>query len=72
VRQSIAVLRAYLEQAGSQIEHKPSDPRLASTAVKAKPELQRRGLFRREYSGSTPRDHVGLTRPTVAPGLKSA
>jgi hypothetical protein len=33
VRQSIAVLRAYLEQAGSQIEHKPSDPRLASTAV---------------------------------------
>jgi hypothetical protein len=36
------------------------------------PELQRRGLFRREYSGSTLRDHLGLTRPTVAPGLKSA
>ncbi|WP_319176954.1 LLM class flavin-dependent oxidoreductase [Pseudomonas aeruginosa] len=27
------------------------------------PELQRRGLFRREYSGSTLRDHLGLTRP---------
>jgi FMN-dependent oxidoreductase (nitrilotriacetate monooxygenase family) len=27
------------------------------------PELQRRGLFRREYSGSTLRDHLGLQRP---------
>ena len=27
------------------------------------PELQRRGLFRREYSGSTLREHLGLTRP---------
>ncbi len=27
------------------------------------PELQRRGLFRREYSGSTLRDHLGLKRP---------
>ena len=27
------------------------------------PELQRRGLFRREYSGSTLRDHLGLPRP---------
>jgi alkanesulfonate monooxygenase SsuD/methylene tetrahydromethanopterin reductase-like flavin-dependent oxidoreductase (luciferase family) len=26
------------------------------------PELQRRGLFRREYSGSTLRDHLGLPR----------
>lgn len=27
------------------------------------PELQRRGLFRREYAGSTLREHLGLTRP---------
>jgi FMN-dependent oxidoreductase (nitrilotriacetate monooxygenase family) len=27
------------------------------------PELQRRGLFRTEYTGTTLRDHLGLTRP---------
>ena len=27
------------------------------------PELQRRGLFRREYEGATLRDHLGLRRP---------
>ncbi len=27
------------------------------------PELQRRGLFRREYAGATLRDHLGLPRP---------
>ncbi len=27
------------------------------------PELQRRGLFRREYQGTTLRDHLGLQRP---------
>ena len=27
------------------------------------PELQRRGLFRREYEGTTLRDHLGLQRP---------
>ena len=27
------------------------------------PELQRRGLFRRAYEGSTLRDHLGLPRP---------
>ena len=27
------------------------------------PELQRRGLFRREYEGSTLREHLGLARP---------
>jgi len=26
------------------------------------PELQRRGLFRREYQGTTLRDHLGLAR----------
>ncbi len=30
------------------------------------PELQRRGLFRSSYSGSTLRDHLGLTRPAAA------
>ena len=29
------------------------------------PELQRRKLFRTEYSGTTLRDHLGLTRPAV-------
>ncbi|ACD20951.1 LLM class flavin-dependent oxidoreductase [Paraburkholderia phytofirmans] len=28
------------------------------------PELQRRGLFRREYEGSTLREHLGLPRPS--------
>ena len=32
VRQAIAVLSAYLEQAGSQLEHKPAERRLASAA----------------------------------------
>jgi hypothetical protein len=27
------------------------------------PELQRRGIFRREYAGSTLREHLGLPRP---------
>jgi FMN-dependent oxidoreductase (nitrilotriacetate monooxygenase family) len=30
------------------------------------PELQRRGVFRDRYTGSTLRDHLGLTRPAVA------
>lgn len=30
---------------------------------KVVPELQRRGLFRREYQGRTLRDHLGLSRP---------
>jgi hypothetical protein len=29
------------------------------------PELQRRGLFRTEYTGTTLRDHLGLPRPSV-------
>jgi hypothetical protein len=27
------------------------------------PELQRRGLFRIDYTGATLRDHLGLARP---------
>jgi FMN-dependent oxidoreductase (nitrilotriacetate monooxygenase family) len=30
------------------------------------PELQRRGVFRTEYTGTTLRDHLGLARPPVA------
>lgn len=30
------------------------------------PELQRRGLFRKEYTGTTLRDHLGLARPGLA------
>jgi FMN-dependent oxidoreductase (nitrilotriacetate monooxygenase family) len=32
---------------------------------KVVPELQRRGLFRREYNGTTLRDHLGVARPGV-------
>ncbi|CAN5411268.1 LLM class flavin-dependent oxidoreductase [soil metagenome] len=44
---------------------------------KVVPELQRRGIFRREYEGTTLRDHLGLARPTnrffdgVAAGVAS-
>ena len=35
------------------------------------PELQARGLFRREYEGTTLRDHFGLARPSAAaPGSR--
>jgi FMN-dependent oxidoreductase (nitrilotriacetate monooxygenase family) len=39
---------------------------------KVVPELQRRGLFRREYEGTTLRDHLGLAPPTRAPERKTA
>jgi hypothetical protein len=29
------------------------------------PELQRRGLYRREYAGTTLRSHLGLDRPAT-------
>jgi alkanesulfonate monooxygenase SsuD/methylene tetrahydromethanopterin reductase-like flavin-dependent oxidoreductase (luciferase family) len=32
------------------------------------PELQRRGVFRDRYTGSTLRDHLGLARPDVGAG----
>ena len=32
------------------------------------PELQRRGVFRDRYTGTTLRDHLGLERPSVAAG----
>jgi len=39
---------------------------------KVVPELQRRGLFRREYTGLTLRDHLGLALPARAPERKTA
>lgn len=36
------------------------------------PELQRRGLFRIEYEGSTLRDHFGLDRPALPAAAKFA
>jgi hypothetical protein len=59
VRQSIAVLRAYLEQAGSQLEHKPADTRLASAAVKGT------GNGRLHMSMEEALDVLGL-RPTAS------
>jgi alkanesulfonate monooxygenase SsuD/methylene tetrahydromethanopterin reductase-like flavin-dependent oxidoreductase (luciferase family) len=35
------------------------------------PELQRRGLFRRDYEGTTLRDHLGLTAPQTARTLEA-
>jgi len=29
------------------------------------PELQRRGLYHRDYEGTTLRDNLGLTRPAI-------
>jgi alkanesulfonate monooxygenase SsuD/methylene tetrahydromethanopterin reductase-like flavin-dependent oxidoreductase (luciferase family) len=36
---------------------------LQDFVTQAVPELQRRGLFRLEYGGTTLRDHLGLRRP---------
>lgn len=38
---------------------------LAEFVNQVVPELQRRGLFRTEYKGSSLRDHLGLDRPSV-------
>ena len=35
------------------------------------PELQRRGLFRKEYEGATLREHLGLSRPASRPDGRS-
>ena len=36
------------------------------------PELQRRGLFRTEYTGTTLRDHLGLGRASLTPAPRAA
>jgi FMN-dependent oxidoreductase (nitrilotriacetate monooxygenase family) len=49
---------------------------LEDVAHKVIPELQRRGLFRRDYTGSTLREHLGLPRPanrfSAPPGHRPA
>lgn len=49
---------------------------LEDVARKVIPELQRRGLFRQDYSGSTLREHLGLPRPanrfSAPPGHRPA
>lgn len=41
----------------------PLESGMRDFGTKVVPELQRRGLFRTEYSGTTLRDHLGLKRP---------
>jgi alkanesulfonate monooxygenase SsuD/methylene tetrahydromethanopterin reductase-like flavin-dependent oxidoreductase (luciferase family) len=41
---------------------------LREFAAKVVPELQRRGRFRKDYTGTTLRDHLGLRRPLRSPG----
>jgi alkanesulfonate monooxygenase len=36
---------------------------LDDVTLRLVPELQRRGIFRKEYEGTTLRDHLGLPRP---------
>jgi N-acetyl-S-(2-succino)cysteine monooxygenase len=59
-------LQAWFEQQAADgfnvlVPHLPGG--LEDVARLVVPELQRRGLFRREYSGTTLRDHLGLARP---------
>ena len=59
-------LQAWFEQGAADgfnvlVPHLPGG--LEDVANLLVPELQRRGLFRRDYAGGTPRDHLGLARP---------
>lgn len=36
------------------------------------PELQKRGIYRKDYTGTTLRDHLGLARPASGGGIKHA
>jgi hypothetical protein len=65
VRQAIAVLRAYLEQAGAQLEHKPAERRLAS-ATKGS------GNGRLRMSREEALDVLGLTPTASAPEIADA
>jgi len=59
-------LQAWFEQGAADgfnvlVPHLPGG--LEDFAVSVVPELQRRGLFRTEYQGTTLREHLGLARP---------
>jgi hypothetical protein len=66
VRQSIAVLRAYVEQTGLQIEHKPADPQAGTAAVK------RPGNGRRRMSIEEALDVLGLEQAPSAQAIRDA
>jgi hypothetical protein len=66
VRQSIAVLRAYVEQTGLRIEHKPTDPQAGSTAPK------RPGNGRRRMSIEEALDVLGLEQAPSAQAITDA
>jgi DnaJ family protein C protein 19 len=66
VRQSIAVLRAYAEQAGLQIEHKPAEPRLPSPAANGS------GNGRRHMSTEEALDVLGLAPTPSAQQVREA
>jgi hypothetical protein len=66
VRQSIAVLRTYVEQAGLQIEHKPAEPRLPSPAVNGS------GNGRRRMSTEEALDVLGLAPMASAQQVREA
>jgi hypothetical protein len=38
-------------------------PSIEQFVISVVPELQRRGLYRKEYAGKTLREHLGLPRP---------
>ena len=65
VRQAIAVLRAYLEQAGAQLEHKPAERRLASAANGS-------GNARLRMSREEALDVLGLEPTASAPEIADA
>src|SRR6516165_4799575 len=65
VRQAIAVLRAYLEQAGAQLEHKPAERRLASAANGS-------GNGRLRMSREEALDVLGLEPTASAPEIADA
>jgi hypothetical protein len=66
MRQSIAVLRAYMEQAGFQIEHKPAEPRLPGPAVNGS------GNGRRRMSTEEALDVLGLAPVPSAQQVRAA
>src|SRR5262245_49876378 len=66
VRQSIAVLRTYVEQTGLQIEHKPADPQGGSAAPK------RPGNGRPPMSIEEALDVLGLEQAPSAQAIRDA
>ena len=63
----------FVERRGRWVQHPAgacSPARFTDFVDRVVPELQRRGLFRREYEGTTLRDHFGLSR-VAAPMVTS-